>query len=33
MENREVISFTNDEFFKLSLSEFCKACSVNADDV
>ena len=33
MENREVISVSNDEFFKLSLSEFCKACSLNADDV
>jgi chaperone modulatory protein CbpM len=33
MENRQVISFRNDEFFKLSLSEFCKACDVNADDV
>ena len=33
MTNREVISFVNDGFLKLSLSEFCRACGVNANDV
>ena len=33
MTNRQVISFRDDSFAKLSLSEFCKACGVNADDV
>ena len=33
MTNRQVICFRDDDFSKLSLSEFCKACGVNADDV
>ena len=33
MANRQVISFRDDGLSQLSLSEFCKACGVNADDV
>ena len=33
MTVRQLISFRNDGFVELSLSEFCNTCKVNADDV
>ena len=33
MVKHELVSFTDEGILELSLSEFCKACGINADDV